>query len=480
MLGARVAADAGDLLDRDEDLVAGREAQLEVVAVLAVGVVAAPEHPLVAGDAVIDVDDEVAGRQPLEDVARDDAPHRLRAADPDGAEELAVRDEGEAVRAALEAAVQAPLDERDRAGRRGVRGVDDRGRDGRPRRAAPRAAAPGRWRGRSGRRPACQRSTASAIAAARAGGSCGSRQPNRSPELSPRRRERLLRRQLRLPGQLERPAGGQPALPVARAEVGRRPVLRQVAALDELGAALVGLAPEERGGLGDLAGLVDDEEGRRIEVVEAGRRRELGGPDLGRVADREGRRVGGVGRRASPSSLGSPPSNRARSAASRSGSFAAARPSRSRSAATPPWGARNSDAGRRIASLERPDGPLVGRVEGAQRVDLVAEELDPDGQGRGRREDVDEAAASRELAAAGDLGRRARSRTPGGRAAARSGRIRAPTASRRGSAGRSSGAIVCWTRAWTLATRTRAVPLRQAASAATRAAVSSATSSLRS
>src|SRR3954464_11422202 len=50
----------------------------------------------------------------------------------------------------------------------------------------------------------------------------------------------------------------------------------------------------------------------------------------------------------------------------------------------------------------------------------------------------------------------------------------------RGSAGRSSGAIVCWSSAWTLATRIRAVPLRQAASAATRAAVSSATSSLRS
>ena len=101
------------------------EAQLEVVAVLALALVAAPEHPLVAGDAVIDVDDEVAGRQALEDVARDDPPHRLRPADADGPEQLAVRDEGKAVRAALEAAVEAALDERDRARRRRLRRLDD-------------------------------------------------------------------------------------------------------------------------------------------------------------------------------------------------------------------------------------------------------------------------------------------------------------------------------------------------------------------
>ena len=41
------------------------------------------------------------------------------------------------------------------------------------------------------------------------------------------------------------------------------------------------------------------------------------------------------------------------------------------------------------------------------------------------------------------------------------------------SEGRSSGAIVAWTSAWTLATRTFAAPDRHAASAATRAAVSS-------
>ncbi len=57
-LAARVAGDPPDLLDRDEDPVAARERQLEVVAVLARP--AAPEHLLVAGDAVVDVDDQVA------------------------------------------------------------------------------------------------------------------------------------------------------------------------------------------------------------------------------------------------------------------------------------------------------------------------------------------------------------------------------------------------------------------------------------
>ena len=89
----------------------------------------------------------------------------------------------------------------------------------------------------------------------------------------------------RLPGELEGPRGDEAALPVAGRQVGRRPVLRQLAGLDQLGAALVGLAPQEAGGLGDVAGLVEHEQGARTDVVEAGRRGEVGGPDLGGVAD---------------------------------------------------------------------------------------------------------------------------------------------------------------------------------------------------
>ena len=143
---------------------------------------------------------------------------------------------------------------------------------------------------------------------------------------------------------------------------------------------------------------------------------------------------------------------------------------------------REQELGRRQehGPLDRPDGALVGRVERAQRVDLVAEELDPDRQRHRRREDVDDPAATRELAAAGDLGDRHVAEVEQLVEQARPGGSATPGRSSRGAAGRSAGSIVCWSRAWTLATRTRARPLRQAASAATRAAVSSATSSLRS
>ena len=95
---------------------------------------------------------------------------------------------------------------------------------------------------------------------------------------------------LGLPGELERPRAVEAALPVARRQVGGRPVLRQVAGLDHLRVPLLGLAPQEVGGVGEVAGLVEDEEGRRVEVVEAGRRRDEARPDLGGVAG--GQRTG--------------------------------------------------------------------------------------------------------------------------------------------------------------------------------------------
>ena len=395
-LAARVAADPADLLDRDEDPVAAGERQLEVVAILAGA--AAAEHLLVAGDAVIDVDDEVARRQALEDVARDDPPEGPRPADPDRAEQLPVGDEGEAVRAADEAAVEAPIDERDGARRRRLpHPTDDRDRVaglaqevGQPRRlvrgehdpgavGTPRVDRLGQPPGPAGR----QDRLAPAERVARRQRAAGHRD--------------VLGRD-RLPGQLERPRGDEAALPVTRRQVGRRPVLGQLAGLHELGASLVGLAPQELGGFGDVAGLIEDEERARIEVVERGRRGEVGGPDLGRVADREGARGRAGGGRAGRRAAGPDAwlassrsaSNRARSAASRSGRRAAARPRRSRIARRATG--RQEELGRRQehGRFDRADGPLVGRVERAKRVDLVAEELDPDRQrpstaGRRRR-----------------------------------------------------------------------------------------------
>jgi hypothetical protein len=59
--------------------------------------------------------------------------------------------------------------------------------------------------------------------------------------------------------------------------------------------------------------------------------------------------------------------------------------------------------GQQRGLLERPDRPLVRRVERPERVDLVAEELDPDRQRRGRWEHVDDPAAPCELPPARDL-----------------------------------------------------------------------------
>src|SRR5664280_696031 len=59
-----------------------------------------------------------------------------------------------------------------------------------------------------------------------------------------------------------------------------------------------------------------------------------------------------------------------------------------------------------VDDLRRSDRALVDGVEAAQAVDLVPEELDPDGKLRARSEDVNEAAAPGELAAAGDLDHR--------------------------------------------------------------------------
>ena len=54
--------------------------------------------------------------------------------------------------------------------------------------------------------------------------------------------------------------------------------------------------------------------------------------------------------------------------------------------------------------LERPDAALVGRVERAERLDLVAEPFQAHGQWLAGREAVDDAAAPRDLPSAGDLG----------------------------------------------------------------------------
>ena len=184
--------------------------------------------------------------------------------------------------------------------------------------------------------------------------------------------------------------------------------------------------------------------------------------------------AGAVSRRGS-----SAPSKRARSAASRSGSFRAIVPSRSRSSATPPGGSRNSLAGSSTASST---GPIVRWSVGSNaRSESISSPKNSSriGSGRdgGKTSTMPPRRANSPLPATSRTGTYPRSSSSRRSA---SWLTRAPSRTLRTSAGRSSGAIVCWRRAWTLATRIRARPLRHAASDATRAAVSSATSSLRS
>src|SRR6185369_197891 len=167
----------------------------------------------------------------------------------------------------------------------------------------------------------------------------------------------------------------------------------EVAAGDELGPPLVGLAPEEVGGLGDVAGLVEDEEGRRFDMVEARRRGELDPgvrcPGCG-LADRRAGAVALEPGEVRDEALRQPGGSATEALAERGHALVRGKELR---------------RGQQGRLLERADRALIGRIEGAQRVDLVAEELDPDREGRGRREDIDDPAASGELATPGNLAR---------------------------------------------------------------------------
>ena len=165
-----------------------------------------------------------------------------------------------------------------------------------------------------------------------------------------------------------------------------RPGLRQRAGALELGASLVGLRPEEVGRGRHVAGLIDDPD-LVADVVEAGCRREVAGPDLG-----------GIGELA----LLEP----ARSAARSAGSLLAAAPSCSRSRCA---GTRaEQELARRqqtISSTGRTPRWLAGSNARSDSISSPNHSMRT-GQRLAGREDVDDAAAPRELAATGDLGQR--------------------------------------------------------------------------
>ncbi len=295
-LAARVPSDPADLLDRDEDPVSRGEADLQEVALVALAGAPA-QHLFVAGDAVIDMDDQIARRQALEDVPRDDATHRLGPPDADVAEQLAVRDEDQAVRTAGEAAVEAALHEDDGAGRwRLGDGRGDAGRVARLREELGQARrliggdddAPSRISGGVRGQPALDRRAQLRRPARRQGRLAPA---ERVPGRESSARDRRVRGSLRLPGQLDRPRGKEPRLPGAPPEERFRPGLRQVAGPDQLLPPLVRLSPQELAGLGEVSRLVEDEQRARIDVIQCGVRSEDRGPDFGRIADGGGPRA---------------------------------------------------------------------------------------------------------------------------------------------------------------------------------------------
>ena len=182
---------------------------------------------------------------------------------------------------------------------------------------------------------------------------------------------------------------------------------RQLVRGEEIRAPLIRLAPQELGRVRHVTRLIEDEEGLRAEVIERRRRCQDAAPTPRphRPRPRRGiRPLRAAGPRRRPAAPG-PARRRAARGHARvaRGGASLPRPRRSRIAGRRVLRQQELGGGEQHDPLDLADRPLVGRVEGAQRVDLVAERLDSDGQLRRWREDVDEPAAPRELAAARHL-----------------------------------------------------------------------------
>ncbi len=139
---------------------------------------------------------------------------------------------------------------------------------------------------------------------------------------------------------------------------------------------------------------------RGVEVIQSGRRGDEPRPDLRRVPHRQGPTRGRTGSRPLGRGIPAEPGEVGRQALRQPGAQSSeARPDGIGTAG------REQELGRgqehQLPHLL--DAPLVGRIERTKGVDLVAEELDPDGERGGRREHVHDAAATRKLTSARDL-----------------------------------------------------------------------------
>ena len=401
VLAAGVAGDAGDLLDRDEDPVAGGERELEVVAVVArcrCSGGASARSGRCRGR---------CGRRGRPGVRRSRMSRGTTRRSALGRRTRTVPKSSRSVTRTSpsgppdEAAVQAPLDEGDRSRRRGLADASSTpaGWPASPSSSASRAA----WsdamttRAPSARQP----SIARPIRAVRpAAGPARASRRGRPSEAATRHRG--LGRRVGLPRQLERPGREESRLPVARRQVRRMasppaarrrrrapPVARRPGATGTRRRRRSRPARRRRG--------ARPARGDRARWPGTRRR-----PDLGRVTDVEGPAPRRSAVPCAAVDLGPPRTGR--------GPRPDAPPSRAAEAPEPSADHRRparrpEELGRRQQHdlVDRADRPLVGRIEEPDRVDLVAEQLDPDRELSRWREEVDEAAAAGHLAAPGDL-----------------------------------------------------------------------------
>ena len=359
---AGVARDAPDLLGRQEDLVGAGEIELEVLLhVVAEGPL---RHADVARDPVVDMHDVVAGSQLADEIARHDPLPARQAPDARRTEQLAVGQQQQAARLVRQARGERSVHEADAAGRRQLAQLGD----GcvRPPRLLEQLTHPaglvgGDHDATPGRRELVEPCAGSLRAT-------GKRRGGRVAGILPACLVELLRGAR---GQLLQGAGRV---------VRRRPGAWDLTRRHEAGVPVGGLLVEVPRHRDELAGVGEDDVRRRRRMV----RRRAGGekrrPRLGRlpeVALREPSRVF--------LELFRAPSQRV---------LGYCRPSLRRQEL-----GRRQEVDLRQTSARR----LRHRIKAADRLDLVAEQLDPHRLRGSRRPRVDQAAAVRELGDAGDL-----------------------------------------------------------------------------
>ena len=326
---------------------------------------------------MVDVDHGVTGLEPLQQVPRHDPSQRARAPNPYRPEQLAVGDQHDLLRASGETAVEAAIDQRERGRCRCGGDLRDRcGHDidiGEQLRQTSRLVG-GQHHAQAFLAPAGDRRSDV--------GDGRRRQAGLVPSEGVAAGRRTLG--LRLPGQLQGARFKQASLPVAGRGVGLGPALGQLPGPLQLGAALIGLRPQEVCGSADVARFIEQPHGW-TQVVESGSRGEVPGPDLSRIAQRTRLESREVDRE-------------------RLGELRGASTQPSRQPALWPCGQDELAGGQQRRVLDRSHSSLVGWIEGAQRLDLIPEPLRADGQRLPGGEHVDDAATSRELATAAHLG----------------------------------------------------------------------------